>query len=51
VPTRILDSVVASSAVQRLGTGDDLASLLTYLLDESSAFMTAAIIGLDGGLE
>lgn len=51
VPTKILDNVVASSAVQRLGTGDDLASLLTYLLDESSAFLTAAVIGLDGGLE
>lgn len=37
-------------ALRRLGTPDDVASLIAWLLDPGNAWVTGQVIGIDGGL-
>jgi NAD(P)-dependent dehydrogenase (short-subunit alcohol dehydrogenase family) len=36
--------------LKRIGTPEDIASTALFLLQDSSAWMTGQIIGVDGGL-
>jgi len=40
----------AMHALGRLGEPDDVASLITWLLDPTNSWVTGQIIGVDGGL-
>ncbi len=40
----------AMHAMGRLGEPEDVASLITWLLDSSNSWVTGQIIGVDGGL-
>ena len=41
---------MAATPVRRLGSVDDVASLVTYLVSDAAAFLTGQTILLDGGL-
>ncbi len=40
----------AMHVLGRLGTGDDIAAAVTWLLDPMTSWVTGQIIGVDGGL-
>ncbi len=40
----------AMHALGRLGEPDDVASLITWLLDPSNSWVTGQVVGVDGGL-
>jgi NAD(P)-dependent dehydrogenase (short-subunit alcohol dehydrogenase family) len=42
--------IIAATPVRRLGTVDDVASLVAYLVSEAAGFLTGQTILLDGGL-
>jgi enoyl-[acyl-carrier protein] reductase III len=42
--------IVAATPVRRLGTADDVASLVAYLVSPAAGFLTGQTILLDGGL-
>jgi NAD(P)-dependent dehydrogenase (short-subunit alcohol dehydrogenase family) len=41
---------LAMHALGRLGTPEDVASAITWLLDPASAWVTGQVVGVDGGL-
>jgi 3-oxoacyl-[acyl-carrier protein] reductase len=41
---------IADTALRRLGTADDVADVITFLLSGSARFVTGQVIGVDGGL-
>jgi NAD(P)-dependent dehydrogenase (short-subunit alcohol dehydrogenase family) len=40
----------AMHALGRLGEPDDVASLITWLLDPTNSWVTGQVVGVDGGL-
>lgn len=51
VPEKILESIVARIPVGRLGDPEDVAFMVTCLLDERSGYVTGAVIPVNGGLD
>lgn len=49
VPKEFQDPLVASLAIKRLGTPDDLVPAVLFLLSEEARWMTGHIIAVDGG--
>jgi len=49
MPEKILDSIVAGIPVGRLGEADEIASMVTYLAGDSAAFVTGAVMTVNGG--
>jgi acetoacetyl-CoA reductase len=49
VPDKVLESIVSQIPVGRLGTADEIASLVTYLASDSAAFITGAVFSANGG--
>ena len=49
VPEKVLESIVAGIPVNRLGKADEIAALVVYLASEQSAFMTGAVLSINGG--
>ncbi len=45
-----LKASVAMHALGRIGTADDVASAIAWLLDPQQSFVTGQVIGVDGGL-
>ena len=45
----VADAIAAMHALQRLGTGDDIAPLAALLASEQGSWITGQIIGVDGG--
>jgi 3-oxoacyl-[acyl-carrier protein] reductase len=41
---------IASTALGRLGTAEDVADVITFLLSEQARFVTGQVLGVDGGL-
>jgi 3-oxoacyl-[acyl-carrier protein] reductase len=41
---------IASTALGRLGTAEDVADVITFLLSEQAGFVTGQVLGVDGGL-
>jgi NAD(P)-dependent dehydrogenase (short-subunit alcohol dehydrogenase family) len=51
VPEKILESIVARIPVGRLGEPEEVAYMVTCLLDDRSGYVTGAVIPVNGGLD
>jgi acetoacetyl-CoA reductase len=49
VPEKLLEGIVQGIPVNRLGTAEEIAALVVYLASEQSAFMTGAVLSINGG--
>ncbi len=49
VPAKQLEAIVGQIPVGRLGTADEIASLVAWLTSDSAAFATGAVFSLNGG--
>ncbi len=49
VPDKVLESIVSQIPVGRLGTSDEIASLVVYLASDAAAFITGATFSANGG--
>ena len=49
VPDEYKKIMAKDMPIGRLGTDDEIATLVKFLLSEESSFMTGAIISIDGG--
>ncbi len=50
IPEKVLDSIIASVPVKRLGSPEEIARLITFIADEQSGYITGADISINGGL-
>ena len=48
VPEKVLDSIIATIPVGRLGHAEEIAHCVTFLADEKSAFVTGATLTCNG---
>jgi NAD(P)-dependent dehydrogenase (short-subunit alcohol dehydrogenase family) len=51
VPENIIDQIVAKVPVGRLGTPEEVAFAVINLLDDRAAYITGAVIPVNGGLD
>ena len=49
VPEKVLEGIVAGIPVNRLGKAEEIAALVVYLASGQAAFMTGAILSINGG--
>jgi acetoacetyl-CoA reductase len=49
VSEKALEGIIASIPMGRLGRADEIAALVTYLASDQSAFMTGAVLTINGG--
>jgi acetoacetyl-CoA reductase len=49
VPEKVLEGIIGQIPVGRLGTADEIAALVTYLVSDGAAFMTGAVLTINGG--
>ncbi len=49
-PQRIIDMVTSNSPMRRLGTASEVADTIAFLCSPSAAYISGAVIPLDGGL-
>ncbi len=49
VPAKILESIVAQIPVGRLGRGDEIADMVSFLSGEQAGYVTGATLSLNGG--
>jgi acetoacetyl-CoA reductase len=49
VAPKVLEGIVAQIPVGRLGTADEVAALVVYLVSDAAAFMTGAVLTMNGG--
>jgi acetoacetyl-CoA reductase len=49
VPEKVLEGIVESIPVGRLGKADEIGALVVYLASEPAAFMTGAVLTINGG--
>jgi len=49
VPEKALESIVAQIPVGRLGKADEIGALVAYLASDDAAFMTGAVLTINGG--
>jgi acetoacetyl-CoA reductase len=49
VSEKVLEGIVAQIPLGRLGKADEIAALVTYLASDASAFMTGAVLSINGG--
>jgi acetoacetyl-CoA reductase len=49
LPEKVLQSIVATIPIGRLGESDEIASMVTYLASEQAAFVTGAVMTVNGG--
>jgi acetoacetyl-CoA reductase len=49
VPEKVLEGIIANIPVNRLGSADEIAALVVYLASEHAAFMTGAVLSINGG--
>lgn len=49
VPEKVLEGIIASIPVGRLGEAEEIAELVRYLASDQSAFMTGAVLTINGG--
>ena len=50
LPAEVLDRRVADTPLGRLGTPDDVARVIRFLVSDDAAFVTGQVLGVDGGL-
>ncbi len=49
VPERVLESIIATIPVGRLGKADEIAAMVRFLASEEAAFITGAVMTVNGG--
>ena len=49
VPSEMIDDIVASLAIKRRGTPEDLAGMCLFLLSDEASWITGQIFNVDGG--
>ena len=49
VPEKALAGIIAAIPVNRLGKAEEIASLVGYMASEQAAFMTGAVVSINGG--
>jgi acetoacetyl-CoA reductase len=49
VPAKVLEGIVAQIPVGRLGNAEEVAALVLYLVSDAAAFMTGAVLSINGG--
>ncbi|SHF55252.1 3-oxoacyl-[acyl-carrier-protein] reductase [Kaistia soli DSM 19436] len=49
VPEKVLEGIIAQIPVGRLGKADEISALVAYLASDASAFMTGAVLTINGG--
>ena len=49
VSEKVMEGIVGAIPVGRLGKAEEIASLVVYLASEESAFMTGAVLSINGG--
>uniref|UniRef100_UPI002FE0F94B SDR family oxidoreductase n=1 Tax=Pseudoxanthobacter sp. TaxID=1925742 RepID=UPI002FE0F94B len=49
VPPKILESIIATIPLGRLGKPEEIAGLVTYLASDAAAFITGAVMTINGG--
>jgi acetoacetyl-CoA reductase len=48
VPPKVLEGIIAQIPVGRLGKADEVASLVAYLVSDQAAFITGAVLSING---
>jgi acetoacetyl-CoA reductase len=51
IPKAVLDTVVEKIPMRRLGTPDEVARVVRFLLEDESAYITGAVYTVNGGLD
>ena len=49
VPEKVLEGIIAQIPVGRLGKAEEIAALVVYLASDEAAFMTGAVLTINGG--
>jgi acetoacetyl-CoA reductase len=49
IPPKVLDSIIAQIPLGRLGKVEEIAGLVSYLASDSAAYMTGAVLTMNGG--
>jgi len=49
VPEKVMEGIIAQIPVGRLGTAEEVASVVNYLVSDEAAFITGAVISANGG--
>ncbi len=49
VPEKVLEGIIAQIPVGRLGKAEEISALVAYLASDASAFMTGAVLTINGG--
>ncbi len=49
VPEKVLEGIIQGIPVNRLGKAEEIADLVVYLASDSAAFMTGAVLSINGG--
>ncbi len=49
VPEKVLEGILSQIPVGRLGAADEIGALAVYLASDASAFMTGAVLSINGG--
>jgi 3-oxoacyl-[acyl-carrier protein] reductase len=50
VPAKVVEKIVARTAVRRMGTAEEVANVYWFLASDLASFMNGAVVGVDGGL-
>ena len=51
VPKDVLDKVVATIPVGRLGQAREIARAVQFLVDDDAGYITGSVLSVNGGLE
>ncbi|MFP5296746.1 MAG: SDR family oxidoreductase, partial [Alphaproteobacteria bacterium] len=49
VPEKVLESIVAQIPVGRLGKGEEIADMVSWLVGERAGYVTGCTLSLNGG--
>ena len=49
-PAEMIERSVAATSLRRMGTPEDVARVIRFLLSDDAAFVTGQVLGVDGGL-
>ena len=50
MPQQAIDAATARTPVQRLGTPDEIARMVRFLIDENSGYITGSVYSVNGGM-
>jgi 3-oxoacyl-[acyl-carrier protein] reductase len=50
VPEKVLDAIKEKTPIKRLGRPEEIAAACVYLASDEAAFVTGAVLKVDGGL-